>query len=131
MKPRPKSGFYGVRASDEKWASRLYYDGKHHSLGRFNTKEEAAVVYDKAAREHKGSAAVCNFANPAEGQAASSAAVGEWKPQPAQPKQPRNKKPWTKEEDKLLSDTHKAWVQKGALHGYITSLLLQKVLPGR
>ena len=35
----------------------------------FGCKEEAAAAYDKAARERKGSAAVCNFASAEEGQA--------------------------------------------------------------
>jgi hypothetical protein len=91
-KPRPKPGFYGVCAIRNKWKANLRYNGKKHYLGLFNTKEEAAAVYDKAVREHRGSAAVCNFATAEEGEAAAAAAVGEWeRQQPAAQPKPRPK----------------------------------------
>jgi hypothetical protein len=50
-KPRPPSGFYGVRASRKRWQARLRYDGKQHTLGSFDTKQEAALAYDRKARQ--------------------------------------------------------------------------------
>jgi hypothetical protein len=79
-RPRPKSGFYGVSANRKKWRDLLYYDGKKHQLGNFNAKQEAAAAYDTAARQHKGDAAVCNFASAEEG-----AAAAEWECAPASP----------------------------------------------
>lgn len=78
VKSLPKSGFYGVCANGKKWTARLRYDGKNHHLGSFNTKQEAAVAHDKAARHHKGSDAVCNFVSAEEGAAAASLASSEW-----------------------------------------------------
>jgi hypothetical protein len=60
-KTRPKSGFYGVSVNGKRWKARLRYGGKEHNLGTYNTKEEAALAYDRAARQHKGAKAVCNF----------------------------------------------------------------------
>ena len=68
-------------ASGKKWQAQLRYDGKFRYLGAFTTKEEAAVVYDKAVREHRGSTAVCNFTTAEEGETAAAAAIGEWEQQ--------------------------------------------------
>jgi hypothetical protein len=50
-KPRPASGFYGVRASGKRWMAQITYDGKGHYLGTFGTKQEAALAYDREARQ--------------------------------------------------------------------------------
>jgi hypothetical protein len=50
-KPRPASGFYGVSASAKRWAAQIYYDSKQHHLGSFDTKQEAALAYDREARQ--------------------------------------------------------------------------------
>jgi hypothetical protein len=86
-RPPAKSGFYGVSpsSSGHKWVAQLCYDGKNRRLGSFYTKEEAAVVYDKAVREHRGTCgrarAICNYATAEEGEAAAAAAVREWEQQ--------------------------------------------------
>jgi hypothetical protein len=50
-KPRPASGFYGVRADRKRWLACIYHDSKHHNLGTFDTKQEAALAYDRNARQ--------------------------------------------------------------------------------
>jgi hypothetical protein len=50
-KPRPASGFYGVRASGKRWKPYISYDNKQHSFGTFDTKQEAALAYDREARQ--------------------------------------------------------------------------------
>jgi hypothetical protein len=51
-KPRPPSGFYGVSACKKRWKTQIYYDSKIHNLGCFDNKQEAALVYDRAARQY-------------------------------------------------------------------------------
>jgi hypothetical protein len=50
-KPRPASGFYGVSATGKRWQAQIRYDSKPHSLGTFDTKQEAALAYDRKARQ--------------------------------------------------------------------------------
>jgi hypothetical protein len=46
-------GFYGVHASGERWQAKITYDSKQHHLGTFDTKQEAALAYDRKARKHE------------------------------------------------------------------------------
>jgi hypothetical protein len=50
-KPRPSSGYYGVYANRKRWAAQITYDSKQHHLGCFGTKQEAALAYDREARQ--------------------------------------------------------------------------------
>jgi hypothetical protein len=51
-KPRPSSGFYGVYTSGKRWMAQTTYDSKQHTLGYFDTREEAALAYDREARQY-------------------------------------------------------------------------------
>jgi hypothetical protein len=50
-KPRPASGFYGVSAHRKQWQVQISYKRKNHHLGCFDTKQEAALAYDRKARQ--------------------------------------------------------------------------------
>jgi hypothetical protein len=60
-KPPPISGFHGVYANGKRWVGRIYYGSKQHCLGTFTTKQEAALAYDNAAREHDGGKKPLNY----------------------------------------------------------------------
>jgi hypothetical protein len=50
-RPRPPSGFYGVRAKGKRWAAEISYNRKQHHLGTFDSKQEAALAYDTEVRQ--------------------------------------------------------------------------------
>jgi hypothetical protein len=43
-----------VSANGKRWAAYIHYDSKRHSLGTFDTKQEAALAYDREARQRGG-----------------------------------------------------------------------------
>jgi hypothetical protein len=53
---RKSSQYRGVfwAKGRSKWQAQIKYDGKRHHLGSFEDEEEAARVFDKAAKVHKG-----------------------------------------------------------------------------
>ena len=53
-------------AEETQWKAGIYYAGKHHHLGVFKTKEQAAHAYDNAARKHRKDLPL-NFASTEEG----------------------------------------------------------------
>ncbi len=54
------SGYRGVNFFQKKWVAELRHDGKRHYIGRYRTKEEAALAYNKKAKEVFGELAVLN-----------------------------------------------------------------------
>jgi hypothetical protein len=62
MKRRTNSsGFIGVQHIRDQWRATIKIGERLHYLGLFPTAEEAARVYDQAAREHRGDFARLNF----------------------------------------------------------------------
>ena len=58
------SGFKGINRHNlgkGYWRAKIFVAGKHKHLGLFNTKEEAARIYDTAAKKHFGEFAGLNF----------------------------------------------------------------------
>jgi superfamily II DNA or RNA helicase len=60
-KQKPKSGFWGVIRDKKRYLVRITVNGERMCLGLYDTPEEAARVYDKAARHHFGDDARLNF----------------------------------------------------------------------
>jgi hypothetical protein len=48
------SGFYGVYENAKRWKAKITYDSKDHHLDSFDTKQEAALAYDREARQCGG-----------------------------------------------------------------------------
>lgn len=55
------SRFKGVSYNSGKWLATIGYDRKTHYLGRYDTEEDAAMAYDRAALRHFGTFAKVNF----------------------------------------------------------------------
>ena len=57
------SGYRGVLACGDRWGAEIKYNSQRRSLGFFDTAEEAAFAYDKAALELYGEKAQLNHPN--------------------------------------------------------------------
>jgi hypothetical protein len=56
QRPEPQihtaSGYCGVYTNGKRWTAQIFYDAdKHRDLGTFDTKQEAALAHDRAARQ--------------------------------------------------------------------------------
>ena len=56
-----KYGYRGVSITHGYWRAMIGSEGKRYYLGRFKTKELAAMAYDEAAKELHGEFAILNF----------------------------------------------------------------------
>lgn len=56
-----KLGLKGITREGNKYGVNIKVDGIGYHLGAYSTKKEAAMVYDKAARFHRGEYAYLNF----------------------------------------------------------------------
>lgn len=52
-RPWGKSGYKGVYKNHKRWKSQIRYNKKETYLGTFDTKEEAAMAFDKKCEEYK------------------------------------------------------------------------------
>jgi hypothetical protein len=88
-RPRPASGFYGVYTSGKRWTAQICYDSNQHRLGSFDTKPEAALAYDREARQ-RGEDKMLNYQSIAAAEeAAAQAQVAHTLAHPQQPQQPK------------------------------------------
>jgi HNH endonuclease/AP2 domain len=55
------SGYRGVKQIGKRWSAGIHTSGRRAHLGMFETPEEAARAYDKAALEAYGESAILNF----------------------------------------------------------------------
>lgn len=61
VKGNHKSQFKGVAADPKRWRARIRLNGRLTHIGTFDTELDAALAYDRAAREHFKEFACCNF----------------------------------------------------------------------
>ena len=45
--PNQKTGLIGVNENGKKYKAMIWYGGKQHNLGTFDTKEQAGIAYDR------------------------------------------------------------------------------------
>jgi hypothetical protein len=88
QRPRPPSGFYGVTADKKRWKAQIHYSCKQHSLGTFDTRQEAALAYERAARKRKEDKPL-NYQSITEAEEACSRAQADYTLMNPHPKQPR------------------------------------------
>lgn len=60
-KTRNSSGFKGIKMHQGKWRADIYVDGKRIYLGSSSNAEDAAKLYDEAAKKYFGEFANLNF----------------------------------------------------------------------
>lgn len=73
---QPISGFFGVSMWGMRWQARIdYLDRPNVHIGTYNTREEAAAAYDRAAREHGGTLPKCNYPSQEQADYAANAAA--------------------------------------------------------
>jgi hypothetical protein len=58
---RGVSPYKGVSRTRKRWKSQISANGVHYHLGHYDSQEEAALAYDRAAQEHFGEWAALNF----------------------------------------------------------------------
>jgi hypothetical protein len=58
-----KSKYLGVHRWKNRFVAQICMDGKQYRLGFFKTEKEAAIAYDKVARNHHREFANLNFPN--------------------------------------------------------------------
>jgi hypothetical protein len=75
-----------VTAQGKRWKATIWYDSKRHNLGCFATKQEAALAYDTAAREHGGGKMKLNYVSIEAAEEAAAHAQAEHSCQPSGPK---------------------------------------------
>ena len=59
-----RSNYRGLMPCGKRWSAYVRHKGKAAYLGTYDTQEEAALAYDKKAREIWGSFAIVNFSKP-------------------------------------------------------------------
>jgi hypothetical protein len=72
-----------VYAKGKRWKAEIYYDSKKHYLGTFGTKQEAALAYDREARQC-GEDKAPNYESIAAAEEAAAAAAAQAPEKPAQ-----------------------------------------------